>query len=1077
MNQNNNQDKESLDMRFHQEYITDRTIDLIKNNKNILWGCKCRSGKTYMVGGLISKYQEIKQKINILIVTPAPTETIMQFTTDLFHKYKDFDNFIINTITNSKQIKDIKKGNSNIFVISKQLLQRYIKNTISKIKDIDIIFFDETHFSGTTDLSLEIFKSYSTDKTIKIFLTATYNKPLHRWNIPENCQIYWDVEDEQLCKKLDIKKLSDKYGVFINRTINRFIKGGYTIPEIFESYKIMPNLYILTTCFDQDRYTKIKELIKDTSYGFSFQALFDLKDKEFVNAAEVSILLDYITGSNKEVDFKDQDMSIFNRINNICESSRSRKPFTQLWFLPCSNINDISIALEKLMKNNKILKNYDTMIVNSCQDIKDIKKLVTKREETARATNKLGLILLVGNMLSLGITLSNCDVVFLLNNTVSSDKIMQQMYRCMTEGDNKQMGFVVDLNINRVLNTCLTYNTCDKNMSIEDKFKYLINTNLINIDADLFKSKQIDSMTLVTKLMDIWKGDPVNNLQLLLKNLENDHIVLDNDTQQLLNKSFNKSTNKKNSVKINDQPIGKGIEKTIDEEQAEKLKEETVKQENQDDNISFTRDVLPYIIPLVCILTVKDKNYNIIEILNTIKNNKNLLEVFNDQTNIWWNKTDLFDMIQNIITKHVTQNSSAFNISINFKMSMQSLIDKPVELLELINNCLKPKDIEKKKFGEVFTPMKLVNEMLDKLPGDVWTNKDLKWLDPCCGMGNFSIAVYLRLMNSLEPVITDQNMRKKHILENMLYMCELNKKNCLITQQIFDLNNNYKLNLHEGDFLEYKPDIKFDIVMGNPPYQDGSGNKGKGHTLWTKFVDVSINLLKENGYLVFIHPSVWRQIEHPSLNTIKNKQLIYLEIHNVTDGMTTFKCATRYDWYVLQNIPCYKDTIIKSEDGIVSNIDLRQWTFIPNKMFNEISLLITNNDKLDVWRYRSTYSTENKKLVSKEKNNIFKYPLIYTINKKNEITFRYTNDNTKDHFGKSKFIFSNGAGFYCDKNGDYGLTEWAYCIYDDATNLEKIEKCFRSNKFNELKDAIQLDSSTYNIKIMKLFKKDFYLQF
>jgi hypothetical protein len=42
----------------------------------------------------------------------------------------------------------------------------------------------------------------------------------------------------------------------------------------------------------------------------------------------------------------------------------------------------------------------------------------------------------------------------------------------------------------------------------------------------------------------------------------------------------------------------------------------------------------------------------------------------------------------------------------------------------LINECFKPKEIEK-KFGEVFTPMKLVNEMLDKLLKEVWINKNL----------------------------------------------------------------------------------------------------------------------------------------------------------------------------------------------------------------------------------------------------------------------------------------------------------------------------------------------------------------
>lgn len=45
-------------------------------------------------------------------------------------------------------------------------------------------------------------------------------------------------------------------------------------------------------------------------------------------------------------------------------------------------------------------------------------------------------------------------------------------------------------------------------------------------------------------------------------------------------------------------------------------------------------------------------------------------------------------------------------------MGLKSLIDKPKELLELINECLKPKEIEKNKFGEVFTPMYLINEKL-----------------------------------------------------------------------------------------------------------------------------------------------------------------------------------------------------------------------------------------------------------------------------------------------------------------------------------------------------------------------------
>ena len=87
-------------------------------------------------------------------------------------------------------------------------------------------------------------------------------------------------------------------------------------------------------------------------------------------------------------------------------------------------------------------------------------------------------------------------------------------------------------------------------------------------------------------------------------------------------------------------------------------------------------------------------------------------------------------------------------------MNNKSLIDKPAKLFKYIDSCLKPKQEEKKKFGEVFTPMKLINEMLDKLDehyvkqndASIFTNKELKWFDPANGMGNFPIAVYLKLM-------------------------------------------------------------------------------------------------------------------------------------------------------------------------------------------------------------------------------------------------------------------------------------------------------------------------------------------
>ena len=408
------------------------------------------------------------------------------------------------------------------------------------------------------------------------------------------------------------------------------------------------------------------------------------------------------------------------------------------------------------------------------------------------------------------------------------------------------------------------------------------------------------------------------------------------------------------------------------------------------------------------------------------------------------------------------------------KESFRSRIGNMRDLYIQIERVIKPTYEARSENAEILTPLSLAEEMINKIPDEFWKEKKTVF-EPTCGKGVFLCLAYEKFINA--------GLDKKTILEECLYFADLNPVNVYICKLLLDRLDEYKLNYYIGNTLEL--DInkefninQFDLVIGNPPYNDNSGNKGKGHTLWTKFVVKTFsNWLKQDGLLVYVHPSLWRQIKHPCLNIIKNKQIKYLEIHNVDDGQKMFRCATRYDWYILENTPYREKTIIKSEDGKINNIDLREWEFIPNMMFEELKLLMNSDDKSDVWRYRSMYGTENKKLVSTLEDNDFKYPLVYTINKHNIITSRYTNDNTKGIFGKSKFIFSNGAGFYCDIKGEYGLTEWAYCIYDIIENLPLIEKAFRSDKFKIIKNAIQLDSLSYNIKVMKLFKKDFWRSF
>ena len=385
-------------------------------------------------------------------------------------------------------------------------------------------------------------------------------------------------------------------------------------------------------------------------------------------------------------------------------------------------------------------------------------------------------------------------------------------------------------------------------------------------------------MQLLSKLMKIWKSDPINSFKSLLRNLDNDYVEFDTSTQKMINKSFTsslKDNNVNTTIEIKDeddelQQLPSGKEKVRDDsDKSEKSDsgDEEEKPEKKEIKISFTKDVLPYVIPLTCILTIKNANKDFVKMLNDIQENPELLNMFDDMCLIWWNKKDLINIIKNIVSKYFDKNSNTYNISINFKMSLQSLIDNPKELLELINECLKPKVIEKKKFGEVFTPMSFINnDMLGDLEAyyketynkNIFEDENLKWGDTTTGMGNFAIAIYYKLMDGLKNKIQDEEYRKKHILEKMLFMAEYNKKNCFIVKQIFNINNEFKLNLYEGDSLQL--DIrkvfgitKFDIVIGNPPYNEELKSTG-AKALYNKFVEYYID---KCDILCYVIPSRW----------------------------------------------------------------------------------------------------------------------------------------------------------------------------------------------------------------------------
>ncbi len=396
------------------------------------------------------------------------------------------------------------------------------------------------------------------------------------------------------------------------------------------------------------------------------------------------------------------------------------------------------------------------------------------------------------------------------------------------------------------------------------------------------------------------------------------------------------------------------------------------------------------------------------------------------------------------------------------------------------NELMVTEEQYKKIFGEVFTPAKLVNEMLDKLPVEVWNNKDLTWCDPACGSGNFLYHVKRRLMEGLSEVIEDEKEREKWIIENMLYGVELQRKNCYLCMFKLDPENEFKTNIACENSLEFNFwGKKFDVVVGNPPYNSGSQNKGAGNILWDKFIVKALDTCKNDGYICFVNPGLWRKPGHNLWKYFTQNNLIYLEIHNEADGVKTFRANTRYDWYVLQKTKYSGETVIKTETGEMENINITEYGWIPNSEFALIKKLIANvnDEKCKIINERTSYGAD-KSWVENEKNETFQYPCVYSVNRQNQLTLKWSSTNENGHFGIPKVIFGSGAtGFYVDKNGDYALTQWATGIVDEPENLEKIASVLDSNEFKNIIKAMSMSKQEINAKVLSLFRKDFWKEF
>lgn len=347
---------------------------------------------------------------------------------------------------------------------------------------------------------------------------------------------------------------------------------------------------------------------------------------------------------------------------------------------------------------------------------------------------------------------------------------------------------------------------------------------------------------------------------------------------------------------------------------------------------------------------------------------------------------------------------------------------------------------------EVFTPPSVANQMLDLLPQELFENQNTTFLNPCCKSGVFLREIAKRLIVGLEEKIPDLQERLDNIFHKQLFGIAITELTSLLSRRSvycskyasskysvshFDnIDGNVKFkriehtwhgnkciycgasknvqnrgesretyayefihNLNIKDFYN----MKFDVIIGNPPYQlNDGGNAASAAPLYHRFVQNSIKLNPK--YLSMIIPARW-YAGGKGLDAFRKEILNNSHISNLVDIPNSSDCFPGVN---IAGGVCYF-LWTRNFSGVCNIKNLNNSICISedNRYLSEFDIFVRSNEAIHIIR----------KVLSK------KEPLLSnTVFSRNYFSLPTTTiGKDKKEINQVKFISSKGT-YYINKN-------------------------------------------------------------